>query len=424
LNRHARAPHPPQVEEEYTVQGMGKLPPLRNIQAALRETSETLARELANPTANAPDWSECEWRIARAVAVLHGISSLLPHRVPWRGPPGWSRFLVEQTSHTEDRQLRIRALLGALDAAAGAAGIPFVALKGAALQAAGLYGIGERPMADLDLLIDTADAKAMTQILEDMRFGETAVTWKHRVFEASVRPGAAPFGEHSDNGIKIDLHVRIRELLPRRPVDVTDLILPLRPRPGLNPYRSPAALMIHLLLHAAGAILTRTLRLVQLHDLALLSQRMSGQDWDEVLAATGPPRGLWWAVPPLTLVERYYRVIPARVLAAASAQCRSALLRTAGRRLLWEVSFSDMRRSVFPGIEWARSAGEALAYVVERTLLSARILSGAPVPGATAAVAGVSAASTSKVPPLRWMALRPLRPATLNAVRYAFAQPG
>lgn len=402
----------------------GKLPPLRNIQAALRKTSEAFACELAHPSANAPNWADSEWRVARAVAVLHGISSLLLHRVSWRGPPGWGRFLAEQTSHTEDRHRRISSLLGALDAKADVSGVPFVALKGAALQEAGFYGIGERPMADLDLLVDVSDVEAMTRMLEDLRYRQTAVTWKHRVFEACVRPHAAPFGEHSDNAIKIDLHVRIRELLPRRPVDVTALILPLRPRPGLNPYRSTAALMIHLLLHAAGAILTRTLRLVQLHDLALLSQRMSGLDWDEVLAATGPPRGLWWAVPPLTLVERYYRVIPARVLTAASAQCRTALLRTAGRRLLWEVSFSDMRRSAFPGIEWARSAGEALAYAAERTLLSARILSGAPVPGATAAVAGVSAANTSKVPPLQWMALRPLRPATLNAVRYAFAQPG
>lgn len=412
------------MQGEHAVQSPGELPPLRNIQAALRKTSEALACELAHPTGNAPDWSESEWRIARAVAVLHGIASLLPHRVPWRGPAGWSRFLGEQASHTADRDVRISALLGTLDATARAAGVPFVALKGAALRAAGFYRIGERPMADLDLLVDATDAKLMARILEDMRFGQTAVTWKHRVFEASVHPGAAPFGEHSDNAIKIDLHVHIRELLPRRPVDVTDLILPLRPQPGLNPYRSAAALMIHLLLHAAGAILSRTLRLVQLHDLAVLSQRMSVEDWDEVLAVTGPPRGLWWALPPLRLVERYYQVIPAHVLAAASAQCRGALLRIAGQRLLWEVSFSDMRRSAFPGIEWARSAGEALAYAAERTLLSARILSGAPVAGATAAVAGVSAASTSRVPPLRWMALRPLRPATLNAVRYAFAQPG
>jgi len=400
------------------------LPPLKGIQAALRKTSEALARELAFPGPNAPDWSASEWRIARAVAALHGVSSLLARRLQWRGPPGWEDFLCEQATHTAARHVRITELLDALDGRSRTAGVAFVPLKGAALYAGGLYEAGERPMADLDLLVAPGDLGPMTRTLEAAGFAQTAVTIKHHVFESSPRLDYAPFGEHSANPIKIELHLRIAELLPRRTVDVTDLIMPLPPRPGLNGYRSTASLMVHLLLHASGAMLFRALRLVQLHDIALLSARMAAEACDEVLAASGPQRGLWWALPPLKLVERYYRVIPARVLAAAGRRCPAALMRAAASQQLWEVSMSDMRRSAFAGIGWARSPGEALAYALERALLSARVL------GQSALARAPTGLSESRPPPgatavprLRWMSLRPVRTATLNAVRHALAQP-
>lgn len=49
------------------------LPPPKALQAALRETTERLANELAEPTDTAPDWSGFEWNIARAVAAMHGV---------------------------------------------------------------------------------------------------------------------------------------------------------------------------------------------------------------------------------------------------------------------------------------------------------------------------------------------------------------
>ena len=53
------------------------LPPMTSVAAALRATTERLAGELANPGEAPPEWSAFEWRIARAVAVMHGISGLL-----------------------------------------------------------------------------------------------------------------------------------------------------------------------------------------------------------------------------------------------------------------------------------------------------------------------------------------------------------
>ena len=133
--------------------------PSRNaVQAALRTTTETLARELAQPRALAPEWSEFEWRVGRAVATMHGISPLLSLVLRWQGPAGWAQFLIEQREHTAQRYERTRELLLLIEERAHACGLGLIALKGAALHAIGLYAPGERPMADVDLLTREEDS--------------------------------------------------------------------------------------------------------------------------------------------------------------------------------------------------------------------------------------------------------------------------
>ena len=399
------------------------LPPLKSIQAALRTTSERLAHELAHPGAQVPDWSACEWRVARAVAVLHGVSPLLSRCLRWTAPPDWLAFLAGQLRHTQARYERIHALLEAIDGRARDEDLGFVALKGAALHRLGLYAPGERPMADLDLLVAAGDAERMAATLEALRFRQTTITWKHRVFQELAAPAPASFGEHEGNGIKIDLHVQVREILPLRPVELAPLILPVRLSPGVNPYRSRAAFMAHLLLHAAGAIALRTLRLVQLHDLALLSARMSAADWAELAGPIARDYGLWWAFAPLMLLARYYGPLPDEVLAAAARDCRWPLRRASRRQLLWQVSFSDLRRSAFTGIEWSRSAREGLEYVAQRTHLSAQVLTGTLLTGSVSSgLDGTATGERGKLPARGWLALRPIRPATLDAVRSALSQ--
>jgi hypothetical protein len=400
------------------------LPPLAWVQEALRRTTEHLARELAQPTAQAPEWSEDEWRIARAAASLHGISPLLAGCLRWQGPPGWRQFLEQQRSHTAARYARIQALLGQLEARSAACGVPFVALKGVALHRLGLYQPGERPMADLDLLAATsADEPRIAALLGELGLRESATTWKERVFEPATVPQAAAFGEHGGNALKVDLHVKIQEILPRRAVQITQLLVPAAPVAGLNAYPSPAALMVHLLLHAAGAVVFRVLRVVQVHDLALLCSLMSDADWSELVQYAG--RGeLWWALGPLQLVQRYYGCVPEPLLSIVEASCGRGLRRACRRQLVSDVSFSDMRRGLFPGIEWTSSAVDRMAYVADRTLLSARTALRAGVPRNPQAPIttnyGFHAGRRGK---LYWLGLWPARPATLNAVRAALAQP-
>jgi hypothetical protein len=339
----------------------------------LRKITETLAAELACSTQRAPDWSDFEWQIARAVSAMHGVSPLLSKTLRWQGPVGWMTFLEEQRIHTATRHRRIAELLKHIDELGRAMGIATVALKGAALHAIGVYATGERPMADIDLLVRPADTERMARLLESMGYYEACVFWKERVFTPIVdRPPVGDFGEHSNNTVKIELHERICERLPWRITDVTGCVFPTQARPGLNAYPSTASLMIHLLLHAAGSMLNRALRLLHLHDLAQLSSRMTDADWDEVLTHRGLSARLWWAFPPLHVASRYFSSrIPGRVLIALAGDCPLVLNRISRRRTLYEVSYSYPRVVAFPGVEWAQSIREVLEYAVNRVRPSA-----------------------------------------------------
>ena len=142
------------------------LPPLLTIAAALRKTTEFLARELVAPTADPPLWTDFEWRIARAVVSMHGIYSLLHAGLRWREPESWRQFLAQQRDHAVERHLQIERRLDAIDSEARCRGIAFVALKGAALYAREIYAAGERPMADIDLLVRPNAVEATAQLLE------------------------------------------------------------------------------------------------------------------------------------------------------------------------------------------------------------------------------------------------------------------
>ncbi len=61
------------------------MPSPDTLQTTLRRLTETLAIEVARPSATAPDWSDSEWLLARAVAAIHGISPLLSRSLRWRG---------------------------------------------------------------------------------------------------------------------------------------------------------------------------------------------------------------------------------------------------------------------------------------------------------------------------------------------------
>jgi Uncharacterised nucleotidyltransferase len=402
------------------------LPPLGVLQDTLRKVTERLANELASPTDVAPDWSDFEWQLARAVAAMHGAAPLLATRLKWHGPPGWRPFLATQRAHVAGRHRRIEELLSQLDARSREENISLVGLKGAALHALGLYRAGERPMADVDLLVHPKQAQRASEVLESLGFAEKYANWKHRVFMPEVCETPAQMGEHAQNYLKIELHERIAEILPLQVRDVTESVYPRNPHAGLNPYPSTAALLIHLLIHAASAMAYRALRLLHLHDIALVSARMSNSDWNELLALGCETDGPWWALPPLQLTTRYYAAtVPTAVRDALAEHCQWHLRRLARHRSLSDVSFSYLWIEAFPGIGWSRSLSEVMQYVASRLRPSEETLHLRKVVAQTEVVPSQSQWShlSQSQRMLRWLTCRQARPDTLHAVRMALALP-
>jgi hypothetical protein len=233
-------------------------------------------------------------------------------------------------------------------------------------------------------------------------------------------------GEHANNDVKIELHERISEALPLCETDITEVVFPKHSQAGLNPYPSTASLMLHMLLHASGNMVTRSLRLIQLHDVAMLSLKMNADDWEEVRVHAASGKRLWWTFPPLHMASRYYAAhIPPGALAELSAHCPALLNRVSRRRTLSDVSLSHLWVDAFPGIEWSQSIAEMLRYVGGRVRPSADHLSNRKLAADTAAWASQSewARLSQSRRILRWIFTQPVRTRTMHAVRTALGQP-
>jgi hypothetical protein len=299
---------------------------------------------------------------------MQGISALLCNRLRWQGPPGWQRFLNEQRAQTAARRQKIATILSDIDARARLEGMGFVGLKGCALYAMGLYPDAARPMGDIDLLVREEERPALTRILEACHYRLAFDSYRHQVFKPQDIAAAAPdFGEHIDSPIKIEVHTSVAEHLPVQTADITTLLFPADLRGGLNPYRSSAALLMHLLLHAAGNMRARALRFVQLHDIALLTRSLSPDDRDELLETRLGTQRLWWAAAPLLMTARYLPgSIPDAWIGELELDSPTALQRAARRQQLADVSWSNVRIEAFPGIEWARGLSERCRFMQSR----------------------------------------------------------
>jgi hypothetical protein len=398
------------------------MPPLGTVSAALRKLTEHLASEISRPAAAAPDWSELEWKLAPAVAATHGISPLLASVLRWHGPEGWRAFLTEQQEHAADRHDRALQLLAVIGEQASRAGVPVIPLKGAALRTLGLYAGGARPMADLDLLVRPRDENAAVRVLSSLGYRESAASWKHRAFEPECAEPRGRIGEHRHNPLKIDLHVRVAERLPHPETDISHVIFASELQAGLNEYRSKASLMLHILAHAAGAMVQRELRLIQLCDIARLGSRLERADWDELMEHGGRKGTAWWATPPLLLAARYFPGYgPADLIGRFALNCPWLLQRVSRRRLLADVSYTRLFYDPFPGILWTRSPVGALRYLLGRASRAREQFSRSTALERTepwgANRSTRDASQAARV--LRWFTSRPIRMEAIRPVRAA-----
>jgi len=350
----------------------------RALRVMLPKVTERLAFAVAGQLDAVPIWDAHEWRIARAVAVIHGISPLLAGRQKWQAPEGWQNFLQAQRSHTAARYARMAALLEDIDYRAVREGLAFLPLKGAALHRLELYSPGDRPMADIDLLVRPEQLGSMSRLLEELGYRSVAASSGGEVLVPRDQPPPR-LSEHRDNGITIELHTTISHAMPMRLVDITATLWPKHPRLGRNHYGSLAALMGHLLMHAAVNMQVRTVRMIQLHDMALLAPQISVADWSSLLTPADGSAAPWWAMPPLQLLRRYYPdALPAATIDRVAAACPALLRAAARRQKLADVSVSNPRRALFPALLWAGSMPEACRFMSRRIRHGSRALRGRP----------------------------------------------
>jgi Uncharacterised nucleotidyltransferase len=403
---------------------MTLLPPRRQIEQGLGLATERFAAELARPLPVAPAWSDFEWQMARAAAILHGIGPLLASTLQWSGPTGWQPFLREQRSQTLQRHRDFAAALEEIEARAAVLALALVALKGTALHALGVYAPGERPMADIDLLVRPVDTERAVQLLTSLGYTQTGVIWKHRIFERGAL-ASLPTGNHQCYPLKIELHERIVERLPCSETDITALVFPAQPRCGLNPYPATNALLVHLLLHATDNMCGCSIRLMHLHDIARLAARATMADWERLVGTLSRLKGLWWALPPLAMVSRYQPgLVPLDVLDALRSACPWPLRRLCERASLSQMSYASLSIPAFPGLAWCTSPREAVRYVSKRLVPdSEQLLSRRLVASERWMERRPWSQLSQRQRMLQWVIRRPPREASMYIVRAALESP-
>jgi hypothetical protein len=282
----------------------------------LRGLCDLLAAWVDDPPDQPPAWAEERWAGFRDAARVHGVAPLLGRRVAAR--PSWrataaGAWLAGQLAMSRRRAERLRADLQAVLAAFAGAGVPVMPLKGSALAA--LYGeAAERPMADLDLLVRSADLERGIAVLGGLGYEPVFSGRKHvklaRPGNREIRDEAS---EHPENPRWIELHPACGEWLDEERIDLTPLIWSAA-RPGELAGATAwlpdaAAHWFYLLVHASHHLLINRFRLVQLLDLRLLAPAaLAGGAAamllaEPELAGGGPVARAAYA--PLALLDRY-----------------------------------------------------------------------------------------------------------------------
>ena len=280
-------------------------------------------------------------------------------------------------------------------------------------------------MGDIDLLVRPADLDLASAVVRSQGYHEACATRRHITFMPTASANQRLYGEHPDNPLRIELHPQVTESLPVEIVDITDSLWPPSPVPGSNPYASFAALMRHLLLHAAGNMRANALRFLQIYEIAVCARRMTSSDWTELLGLQ-PRYASWWIYPALSMAERHFPgSVPGDRLEEFATVCPSRLRSRYKNRSIYSVSWSNLRIAALPGMEWSRSWRETLRFVRHRAFptrvqLDELANSVATLPNLSR-VRWYDSSHAERI--VRWIFGRPPRVQTLVTVQAALESP-
>ena len=202
-------------------------------------------------------------------------------------------------------------------------------------------------MNDLDLLTHPKDESRLVELLATLGYQPIVRSWKHL---ALARPeGRGPIvsweGEHPANPRSLDLHIRLGEQFWGLHYDLTASAW-AGAEPGTllgieTQIMRPAALLHHLAVHASSDTIARRVRLLHLHDIALVAREVDDLGWQHILAWACEQREQRLIYPALAFTNRYYEGVPATVLRELRAGIPSALLSHLDESALDRFSFCN-----------------------------------------------------------------------------------
>lgn len=152
--------------------------------------------------ASGPDWEELHRLLVRerATAALHPI----PDRLPVDVPPAWEERLLAAGAVGGFRQKRLLERLGEAVELLGDHGIPVCLLKGAALALTRYPDVLQRPMADLDLLVEAGRRTEAWEVLRDEGWAWDRERYPVDLYE--LRPHAPPLASPDEPGCFLEVH--------------------------------------------------------------------------------------------------------------------------------------------------------------------------------------------------------------------------
>ena len=228
-------------------------------------------------------WSETDWVLLQLAMLMQGVGPLLfwhwkEQRILDQLPPQIQNWLVQQYELNSQRMNRMQEELLLILLLTNKAGMRVMPLKGSWLAWHSYQQPGLRPMADLDLLIDSQDRERLYPILESLGYvfepADSNVHSQHMVFK---RPGSKVVsleGEHPDNPRPVEVHWQLRKGVwgDLSQCDLTESMWVNAQQVewcGVQIWRpEPSALAEYIAAHAIFHLLFYTGRLIQWVDLA------------------------------------------------------------------------------------------------------------------------------------------------------------
>ena len=255
----------------------------------------TLAGWLGDPSGDrlasaTRDWGAAVWSLAQRMITIHGLAAhivrvtaaddlreLVPDNVR-----GW---LIDQDRQTGRRIEAMHGELRSILAAAAAARIQVMPLKGALLTSGATTDQPHRrSMADLDVLVRPADREQMRDLLNGLGYEqrhEANPRPTHDVFGPRSGASVVSIDEHPENPRWVEVHTDVvrhlwgwtdeDELTPRLWSGATRTLVLGEEATVPDQH----AVFAHLAIHASSDLLVGRGRLVQWVDLAMMARHVS-----------------------------------------------------------------------------------------------------------------------------------------------------